>query len=164
MLMVGGCGGGGSNGGTPPPPDAGVQGRQLWLPASVQATLHGNDGVQLRGSIDAPGSITITGAGVSPFGRPSIRTATYRCRTLVAVRCSDTPKNQIAMSGSPAPGLTIMDDGLGALNGPVGLAFDTNGNLWVGNYWEIRCSIQRTTARRRHRRWPIIESCAARYY
>ncbi|MDQ4148194.1 MAG: hypothetical protein M3120_11075 [Pseudomonadota bacterium] len=68
------------------------------------------------------------------------------------------------MSGSPAPAVTIMDDGLGALNGPVGLAFDTNGNLGVGNNWEIRCSIQRTTARRRHRGWPIIESCAARYY
>jgi hypothetical protein len=45
-----------------------VQGRRLWLPASVQATLHGYDGVQLRRSIDARGSITFTGAGVSPFG------------------------------------------------------------------------------------------------
>ncbi len=47
-------------------------------------------------------------------------------------------KNQIAMRGSPAPAVTIMDDGLGALNGPVSLAFDANGNLWVENYLEIR--------------------------
>jgi sugar lactone lactonase YvrE len=43
-------------------------------------------------------------------------------------------EGQIASSSSQAPAATITNDGQGALNGPVGLAFDAAGNLWVGNY------------------------------
>ncbi len=40
---------------------------------------------------------------------------------------------QLAASGSPAPDVTISDNG-GALSGPVALAFDNAGDLWVANY------------------------------
>ena len=42
--------------------------------------------------------------------------------------------DQLAASGSPAPAVTITDDGGGSLDGPVGLAFTPGGDLWVGNY------------------------------
>lgn len=40
---------------------------------------------------------------------------------------------QLASSGTPTPTVTISSTGGGSLNGPVALAFDSAGDLWVGN-------------------------------
>ena len=40
---------------------------------------------------------------------------------------------QLAANGSPAPAVTIRDDGAGSVNSPSGLGFDSAGNLWVAN-------------------------------
>jgi sugar lactone lactonase YvrE len=42
-------------------------------------------------------------------------------------------KSQLGASGSPTPAVTLSDDGSGSLSGPIGLAFDASGNLWVAS-------------------------------
>ena len=41
--------------------------------------------------------------------------------------------SQLAASGTPTPTVTITSNGSGSINLPVSLAFDGQGNLWVGN-------------------------------
>ena len=41
--------------------------------------------------------------------------------------------SQLAASGAPTPRVTITSNGSGSINLPVSLAFDGQGNLWVGN-------------------------------
>jgi hypothetical protein len=142
-ILLGACGGGGSDdssgepadvGGTVPPPDPGVTGRRLWLPASAQGILHSYDDVQLRGTTSEPGSITITGVGTQPFGTAFDDDGNLWVSDFNANALYFYTAEQIATSGDPVPSVTITDNQLGALNGPVGLAFDRDGNLWVGNY------------------------------
>ncbi len=139
LLLLTGCGGGGDGGGDdtpppPPPPDPGTEGRVLWLPASAEGVLHGYSGVQLRGDANQPGAITLTGAGSAPFGTVfdsdgNLWVSDYLGNALLIYTA-----DQITASGDQTPAASITDDGLGALDGPVGLAFDGDGNLWVGNY------------------------------
>jgi IPT/TIG domain len=42
--------------------------------------------------------------------------------------------SQLAATGAPTPAVTISASA-GSLNGPVGLAFDAHGDLWVANYF-----------------------------
>ncbi len=41
--------------------------------------------------------------------------------------------SQMASSGTPTPAVMISANS-GSLNNPVGMAFDANGNLWIGNF------------------------------
>jgi sugar lactone lactonase YvrE len=106
----------------------------LWLPASEQNTLHGYDDVQLRGTINEPGSITLTGVGVQPFGTAFDAEGNLWVSSFGSDALLFYAADQIDASGDPIPAATIADDGSGTLDGPVGIAFDTQGDLWVGNY------------------------------
>jgi streptogramin lyase len=106
----------------------------LWLPASAQNTLHGYDDVQLRGTINEPGSITLTGVGVQPFGTAFDAEGILWVSSFGSDALLFYTADQIDASGDPIPAATIADDGSGTLDGPVGIAFDSQGDLWVGNY------------------------------
>lgn len=111
-------------------------GGRLWLPVSSTKTLHGFSATQLTApNTTTPGSVTVTGAGIGPFNTAfdaagNMYVADFRGNAVLIYTA-----RQIAVSGSGAPTATIINGGASnALHGPVGLAFDTIGNLWVSNY------------------------------
>lgn len=112
--------------------DTSLEGR-LWVPGA-SATLHGFDGAQLAAGGADPGSVTITGAGAGPFNTAFDAGGNMWVADFGGSALLFYSVDQLGASGSGPPDATITDDGSGSLDGPVGLAFDANGNLWVGNF------------------------------
>ena len=106
--------------------------------ATFAMTTFGNNTIvkftaaQLKTSGTPTPVVTITAAGASPAGlafdgNGNLWVASYDNNTVVEYSGS-----QLAATGSPTPAVTISATG-GSLNGPVGLAFDASGGLWVAN-------------------------------
>ena len=103
---------------------------KVWLPISG-ATV-GYDGSQLASSgSPAPAVSTTTASGFdenAAFDRNgNLWVSNFNNSTIMGF----TP-SQIASSGSPTPNVTISASS-SSLSGPVGLAFDSSGSLWVAN-------------------------------
>ncbi len=111
----------------------GLAGR-LWVP--VATTLHGYDETELSaaaGDTDG-GSVTITGAGTTPFNVAFDASGNMWVADGGADALLFYSVDQLGAPGSGPPDATINADSQGSLNVPVGLAFDGDGNLWVGNF------------------------------
>lgn len=111
----------------------------LWYPVrdkgGANGQIHGFDRDQLKANFNGPGSVTLTGIGIEPINTTfdaggNLWVALFKDNAVIKYNAE-----QLAVpGGSMAPDVTISTDGNGSLNGPVGLAFDRNGNLWVGNF------------------------------
>lgn len=107
---------------------------RLWLPVRMEGQVQSFSRAQLAAGTDAPG-VTLTGAGDEPInavfdGRGNMWVATFADSTLLKY---NSPK-LAAPGGARVPDVIIRSNGRGSLNGPLGLAFDARGNLWVGNF------------------------------
>ncbi len=112
-------------------------GERLWLPVSSTQTLHGYSAAQLASptNINGPGSVTITGAGLRPFGvafddAGNMYVADRNGNSVLIYAAPQTIN-----STSAPPAGTIASGARRALVEPVGLAFDAAGSLWVSNYF-----------------------------
>jgi hypothetical protein len=107
---------------------------RLWLPVRFDGQVQSFARAQLAAGGDRPG-IAITGAGDEPINaifdnRGNMWVATFGDSTLLKY----SPAKLAAPGGDREPDVIIRSDANGSLNGPVGLAFDKRGNLWVGNF------------------------------
>lgn len=107
---------------------------RLWLPVRLDGQVQSFARAQLAAGGDRPG-IAITGAGDEPINavfdaRGNMWVASFADNTLRKY----SPAKLTAPGGSRVPDVIIRSNGRGSLNGPLGLAFDARGNLWVGNY------------------------------
>lgn len=106
---------------------------RLWVPVRQDGQVQGFTRNQLRAGTDSPG-LAITGAGSEPInaifdGRGNMWVASFADSTLLKYNAAT-----LATGGAPTPAVTISSNPTGSLNGPVGMAFDNKGNLWVGNF------------------------------
>ncbi len=107
---------------------------RLWLPVRLDGQVQSFARVQLASGSDAPG-VTITGAGNQPINaifdtRGNMWVASFGDNTVLRY----SPPKLAAPGGSRVPDVILRTNATGSLNGPLGLAFDRLGNLWVGNY------------------------------
>jgi streptogramin lyase len=103
----------------------------LWVPSEIDELIAGFDVSQLSGSsADAPAT-TVNGgtpwAGLAFDGQGNAWLGSENPGGLLML----TPA-QLASGGAPTPTVTITSDGNSVLD-VRGLAFDSNGNLWVTN-------------------------------
>lgn len=112
---------------------------RLWYPVrdngGSDGQVHGFDRDQLRQNTNGVGSVAITGIGIEPINTAfdaggSLWVALFKDNSIVKYNAEQLA----APGGSLMPDVTITNDGDGSLIGPVGLAFDSMGNLWVGNF------------------------------
>ncbi|MGH8502755.1 MAG: NHL repeat-containing protein [Gammaproteobacteria bacterium] len=107
---------------------------RLWLPVRLDGQVQSFARAQLAAGGDRPG-IAITGAGDEPINaifdpRGNMWVASFADNTLLRY----SPRKLAAPGGARVPDIIIRSNTTGSLNGPLGLAFDAKGNLWVGNY------------------------------
>lgn len=107
---------------------------RLWYPTRLDGDIEGFHRARLLDGSDTSGDVAITGVGAEPINTTvdpggNLWVALYADNAIVKYNA-----DQLAEGGSRAPDVTISTDGEGSLNGPVGLAFDRKGNLWVGNF------------------------------
>ncbi len=103
---------------------------KVWIPTS--GTIAGYDASQLASSSSPTPAVVTTASGLnegSVFDRNGNEWVTSFTGNTVK---SYTP-SQIAASGNPTANVTISATS-GSLSSPIPLAFDSSGNLWVGNY------------------------------
>jgi hypothetical protein len=98
---------------------------RLWYPVRLDGQVHGFDRSQLASGFNGAGSVALTGSGVEPIST----TLDHGGNLWVALF-----NDNAIVKYNAEPDVTINTDGHGSLNGPVGLAFDRNGNLRVGNF------------------------------
>ncbi|MGH8502756.1 MAG: NHL repeat-containing protein [Gammaproteobacteria bacterium] len=112
---------------------------RLWYPVrdkgGSSGEIHGFDREQLSIDTVGPGGIAITGLGLEPINTTfdaggNLWVAAFVDNTLLKY----SAEQLAAPGGALVPDVTISADANGSLNGPVGLAFDSRGNLWVGNF------------------------------
>lgn len=106
----------------------------LWYPVRLDGQVHGFNRDQLQAGFDGPGNVSITGVGTAPINTAfdtggNLWVALFNDNAIVKYNA-----DQLAEGGSLMPDVTISTDDAGSLNGPIGLAFDGSGNLWVGNF------------------------------
>ncbi len=105
----------------------------LWVAysAGVSIAVSGFDCNQLATGVGAPTTISTTVTAqrevVAFDGAGNMWVAVAGNNTIESYAAAD-----LATSGTPAPSVVISDDGGGDLNFPNNLAFDGDGNLWVG--------------------------------
>jgi sugar lactone lactonase YvrE len=107
---------------------------RLWLPIRLAGQVQGFPRAQLAAGTDGPG-LAITGVGSEPISavfdaRGNLWVATFADSTLRRYSIAKLA----APGGARVPDVIISSNGNGSLNGPLGLAFDAKGNLWVGNF------------------------------
>jgi len=107
---------------------------RLWLPVRLDGQVQSFTRAQLAAGTDAPG-VAITGAGNQPINaifdtRGNMWVASFGDNTILKYG----PPKLAAPGGARVPDVILRTNATGSLNGPVGLAFDRLGNLWVGNY------------------------------
>ncbi len=104
----------------------------LWVANQHSSKLAKYTPAQLAASGNPLPDVTISGlANAISLAFDSSGTlwvSTFYRNTLVGF----TP-DQLTASGSPTPSVTISGNGNGSLSSPGGLAFDSEGSLWVGN-------------------------------
>ncbi|MBA2491849.1 MAG: hypothetical protein H0V34_09135 [Gammaproteobacteria bacterium] len=108
---------------------------RLWLPVRAPGQLQSFNRAQLSTNTVGTGSTTITGAGVEPINTVfdaggNLWVASFGDNTLLKYNAAQLA----APGGALTPDVIISSLANGSLNGPVGLAFDGDGNLWVGNF------------------------------
>jgi sugar lactone lactonase YvrE len=123
--------------GPSPPGTAG--GERLWVPVDSTKTLHGYSAAQLAApNVNAPGSVTITGAGFAPFSVAFDAAGNMYVADLDGDAVLIYTARQTTISGSGPPAGAIANAVPRNIIGPLGLAFDVAGNLWVGNFFGDR--------------------------
>lgn len=106
---------------------------RLWLPVRLDGQVQSFARGQLAAGSDRPG-IAITGAGDEPINavfdaRGNMWVASFADSTVLMYSSA-----KLIPGGAQTPDVILSSDGSGSLNGPLGLAFDAKGNLWVGNF------------------------------
>ena len=109
----------------------GTGSRALWV-ANYGGTILGYTATQLVSSTSAAPAVVLT------TGDTNARIAFDASGNLWVTDPVDNAvveytANQRTASGSPASNVTLTANAAGSLHGPVGLAFDAGGNLWVAN-------------------------------
>jgi sugar lactone lactonase YvrE len=127
MLALGGC-----KSSTPPaPPAASVA---LWVGNGTGASVLGYTASQLASSTSAaPAVLLSTPTGNSNSGAAFDTGGNLWLAQNLANTVVEYTASQRTASGSPTPNVTLSATTAGSLNGPVALAFDVAGNLWVAN-------------------------------
>ena len=108
----------------------------LWVANSSMAnsTVVEFSGSQLGASGSPTPAVTLSGAAFnSPEGLAFDLNGNLWVVNAGNSTVIELTANKLLVSGSPTPAVTLSAAG-GSLNGPVGLAFDPNANLWVANY------------------------------
>jgi sugar lactone lactonase YvrE len=105
----------------------------LWISSSVNpSTVVEYTGAQLAASSTAAATTTIATGSSSAFGEAfdaggNLWISGYQGNTITEYAAA-----QLAASGTPTPAVTLTASS-GSLSGPLGIAFDSSGNLWVAN-------------------------------
>ena len=106
----------------------------LWVPVTNGDFVSGYDRGQVGVNTVGVGNTTITGTGVSFSTVIDSNGNLWVSNQTAPDSISKYTPDQQAIGGALIPDVTIMDNGMGSLSGPVGMAFDGSGNLWVANF------------------------------
>ncbi len=114
----------------------------LWI-ANYQGSLSGYTATQVMSSTGAPAAVVIARSDTNPrlaFDARGNLWISNPVHNTVAEYTAD----QLTVSNQQTPNVTLTADAAGSLNGPVWLAFDAGGDLWIAN---VAGSIVEYTAR-----------------
>jgi ligand-binding sensor domain-containing protein len=109
----------------------GTGGVALWV-ANYGGTILGYAPTQLTSSTSAAPAVVLTRSDTNPgitFDARGNLWVSEPVNNAVVEYTAD----QITVSGRQTPNVTLTANAAGSLNGPIGLAFDAGGNLWIAN-------------------------------
>ena len=113
----------------------------MWVAVTGNNTLERYDAADLATSGSPSPSIVITDDGGGDLDFPN--TLAFDAAGNLWVGCHFSDKllrydaGQLTASGSPTPAVTLSDDGFGSLDSIAGIAFDSNGDLWIANAFNV---------------------------